>query len=61
MKDFFKSQKEFESAIGWIEKEKKIQHQFLYLAVNHQAKKQCVLFSETHQQLTGVESGWICR
>lgn len=61
MKDFFKNSLEFGKAIGWDEKSKSFKNSLLYLAVNHKEKKQCVLFAESAQKITGSETDWICR
>ena len=61
MKDFFKNSLDFGKAIGWDEKNKSIKKSLLYLAVNHKEKKQCVLFAELAQKITGSETDWICR
>jgi hypothetical protein len=61
IKDFFNTQSDFEKALGWDKKEKTFKNTNLYLAVNHEQKKQCVFLSEKKLTPTGSEPEWICR
>ena len=59
-KTHFKDQTDFLTVAGWNEAEKKFTSTVLYLAVNHQLKKQCILLTLTKTKLTGQEQ-WRCR
>ena len=61
MNDFFKTLKDFEKVIGWVENKKIITKTILYMAVNHKEKKRCVLFTDSNKKIDGSESDWVCR
>lgn len=58
-KSYFKSLKDFLEYSEWKPKEKQFIKKTAYLAVNHKLKKECVLFIENKQKLTGDEP-WRC-
>lgn len=59
-KDYFKSEKDFYELSNWDQKEKKFKHPILYVAVNHELKKECILLTPAKIKITGTESGWRC-
>jgi hypothetical protein len=54
------SSEEFFAAAGWDKSEKKFNKLKYYIAVNHQKKKQCVVFVSENERLKGLEN-WKCR
>ncbi|MBA2406243.1 MAG: hypothetical protein H0V66_15815, partial [Bdellovibrionales bacterium] len=59
-KGYFKDEKDFYLTTGWDETNKKFNNTILYVAVNHHAKKECILLSPTKIKITGAEPGWRC-
>jgi len=57
----FKDQNDFLNEIQWNDKEKKIQNNILFVAVNHKLKKECILITGQGHKVTGSETGWRCR
>lgn len=57
---YFKDQDDFLKAAQWDESLKKFKNTVLYIAVNHQQKKQCIYLSPTKVALTGSEA-WRCK
>lgn len=60
-KDFFKDEADFLTATGWSSADKKFNNRTIYVAVNHQLKKECVLVLPAPTKLKGNEEGWRCR
>lgn len=59
-KNYFKDEKDFFTASGWNDTEKKFSNSVLYVAVNHKIKKECILLSPTKLKISGSELGWRC-
>ena len=59
-KSYFKDEKDFFEISGWNETEKKFKNAILYVAVNHNLKKECILLSATKIKVSGDEAGWRC-
>jgi hypothetical protein len=57
---FFKDLLDFDSTSGWNGETKQYSKKFLYEAVNHQTRRQCILFLEAKTKVTGSES-WRCQ
>jgi hypothetical protein len=60
-KSLFKDEKDFLLASGWDEKGNRFTKSILFVAVNHELKKECILLTETKMKLNGSEAGWRCR
>jgi hypothetical protein len=59
-KAYFKEEKDFLEATGWDESEKKFKNHYLYIAINHALKKECILLTPAKMVPTGSEPGWHC-
>jgi formylmethanofuran dehydrogenase subunit C len=59
-KKFFKSMEDFNLLTQWDKNKKKYLKDMFYVAVNHKIKKQCLIFLEKKQTLTGDEP-WRCQ
>lgn len=60
-KEFFKDEADFLTSTGWSNSDRKFTKRSLYVAVNHQMKKECVLVLPAPSKLSGSEEGWRCR
>lgn len=60
-KSLFKDEKDFLSASGWDQKGSRFSKNILFVAVNHELKKECILLTESKMKPTGAETGWRCR
>lgn len=60
-KSFFKDIQDFYTTTGWDPKSRKFKNTFLYHAMNHKAKKDCILLRDQKTNLTGEEKDWRCR
>ena len=60
-KSLFKNEKDFLLAGGWDEKGNRFTKSILFVAVNHELKKECILLTETKIKPNGSEAGWRCR
>jgi hypothetical protein len=58
-KSHFKDLTDFFEATNFIQLEKKFNKSIFYFAVNHKLKKECVLFIESKQKISGQEA-WRC-
>lgn len=59
-KEFFKDQEDFNSLTAWNNTDKKYGKKIVYVAVNHELHKKCILLIEAKQKLAGTES-WKCQ
>lgn len=58
---FFRDETDFLMFSGWNSQEKKFSNLYVYTAVNHELKKECILFTNAPQKnLTGSEF-WRCK
>jgi hypothetical protein len=60
IKNFFKTLDEFNLVTGWSQSNRIYLKDIFFLAVNHQAGKQCILFVDKKQIITGSEA-WRCQ
>jgi hypothetical protein len=58
-KHLLKDQQEFLNSTGWDAKEDKFKSPKFYIAVNHNEKKECLLFSSETTRPNGSEA-WLC-
>lgn len=59
-KKSFRDLADFYEVTGWSPGEKKFNKVFIYLAVNYQIRKRCLLFIDKKQPLSGTEA-WRCQ
>lgn len=60
-KKFFQDETDFFMFTGWNPEEKKFNNPYVYTAINHKIKRECVLFSSgPHKKLNGSEF-WRCK
>jgi hypothetical protein len=59
-KSFFKNEADFLKTTGWSAEDKKFSNRTLYLAVNHQTQRKCLLVLPAPTKLTGTEE-WRCQ
>lgn len=58
-KKYFKDEQDYLTASGWDESAKKFVNSVLYVAVNHQHKKECLLLMPSRTKISGSET-WRC-
>lgn len=58
-KKSFKDINEFYSMSGWHSDKRVFGNEFIYVAINHDIKKRCILFSDHKLKISGQES-WKC-
>lgn len=58
-RDFFQNKKEFLKATAWDEKENVFKKKFLFHGVSHRLKKDCILFTESQENLPNED--WVCQ
>jgi hypothetical protein len=60
-KSFFTNESDFYMFSGWNPEEKKFTNPFVYTAINHSLKRQCILFSSGPQQKLSGNEFWRCK
>lgn len=58
-KKYFKDESEFFQIAGWNATTKQFSNTYVYIAVNHALKKECLFISSSKVQITGTEN-WRC-
>lgn len=58
-KKFFKDEQDFLTATGWDSSNKKFNNSVLFVAINHQHKKECIVLVPPKTKITGPEQ-WRC-
>jgi hypothetical protein len=60
MKNHFRDKRDFFKMAGWDEKLKKFKQTFLYQALNHELKKECILIRSDNNLTKGPDEDWRC-